>query len=62
VHISTDILTSQTGLDLYTKVYGIRRAEDLIVKHYSEDQMKTPIHMSKCQKAAAVAVLARRVN
>ena len=62
MHISTDILTSQTGLDLYTKVYGIRRAEDLIVKHYSKDQMKTPMHMSKGQEAATVAVLARRVN
>ena len=32
------------------------RAEDLIVKHYSEDHMKTPMHMSRGQEAVAVAV------
>ena len=62
MHISTDTLTPQTSLDLYTKMYRIRRAEDLIVKHYSEDQMKTPMHMSKGQEAVTVAVIARRVN
>jgi len=50
------MLNSQTSLDLYTKMYRIRRAEDLIIKHYFEDQMKTPMHMSRGQEAVAVGV------
>ncbi len=44
------------SLTLYTKMYLIRRAEELIVQHYLEDEMKTPMHMSMGQEAVAVAV------
>lgn len=44
------------SLDLYRKMYQIRRAEELIITHYSEDEMKTPMHMSMGQEAVAVAV------
>jgi TPP-dependent pyruvate/acetoin dehydrogenase alpha subunit len=33
----------------------IPRAEERIIKHYPEDQMKTPMHMSMGQEAVAVA-------
>lgn len=56
MRIDTDFLTPQSRLDLYTKMYRVRKAEDLIIKHYSEDQMKTPMHMSRGQEAVAVAV------
>lgn len=49
-------MISSLGLDLYKKMYLIRRAEELIIKHYPEDEMKTPMHMSMGQEAVAVAV------
>ncbi len=47
---------SEIGLELFRRMYQIRRAEELIVAHYPEDDMKTPMHMSMGQEAAAVAV------
>ncbi len=44
------------SLELYRKLYLIRRAEDLIIKYYPEDEMKTPMHMSKGQEAMSVGV------
>ena len=44
------------GLELYKKMYQIRQAEELIIRHYPEDEMKTPMHMSMGQEAVAVAV------
>lgn len=44
------------SLELYEKLYMARRAEELIVKHYGEDEMKTPMHMSMGQEAIAVGV------
>ena len=49
-------MTNERGLDLYRKMYQIRRAEELIIEHYHEDEMKTPMHMSMGQEAVAVAV------
>tara|TARA_Y100000034_G_scaffold122282_1_gene167531 strand:+ start:4961 stop:5884 length:924 start_codon:yes stop_codon:yes gene_type:complete len=43
--------------DLYRKLYLIRAAEDLIIKHYAEDEMKTPMHMSRGGEAIAVGVI-----
>ena len=37
-------------------MYRIRQAEGLIIKHYPDDEMKTPMHMSMGQEAVAVAV------
>ncbi len=44
------------NINLYRKLYMIRRAEDLIIKHYPEDEMKTPMHMSRGQEAISVGV------
>src|SRR3989338_4702030 len=42
--------------ELYRKLYLIRCAEERIIKHYPEDEMKTPMHMSMGQEAVAVGV------
>lgn len=47
---------SEVSLDLYKQLYLIRRAEELIIKHYPEDDMKTPMHMSMGQEAIPAAV------
>ena len=44
------------NLDLYRKLYLIRRAEEKIREHYMEDEMKTPMHMSMGEEAIAVGV------
>jgi TPP-dependent pyruvate/acetoin dehydrogenase alpha subunit len=49
-------MKNNLSLDLYRQMYLIRKAEELIVKHYPEDEMKTPMHMSMGQEAVAVAV------
>ena len=46
------------ALDLYKKIYLIRRAEVAIQKYYAEDEMKTPMHMSMGEEAAVVGVVA----
>ncbi|MGE5294005.1 MAG: thiamine pyrophosphate-dependent dehydrogenase E1 component subunit alpha [Solirubrobacterales bacterium] len=43
-------------LDLYRTMYLIRAAELLIQKHYGEDEMKTPMHMSMGEEAIAAGV------
>lgn len=43
-------------LDLYRKMYLIRAAELLIQKHYPEDEMKTPMHMSMGEEAIVVGI------
>ena len=42
--------------DLYKKLYLVRSAEEMIKKHYSENEMKTPMHMSAGSEAIAVGV------
>ena len=44
-------------LELYKKLYLIRRAETEIQKHYGEDEMKTPMHMSMGEEAIVVGVV-----
>jgi len=44
------------SLDLYRKLYLGRRAEEKVVEHYFEDEMKTPMHMSMGEEAIAVGV------
>ena len=53
--VSTAALTD-LGADLYKTLYKIRRAEELIIAHYPEDQMKTPMHMSMGQEAIPAGV------
>ncbi len=44
------------NLELYKKLYLARRAEEKIREYYSEDDMKTPMHMSMGEEAIAVGV------
>jgi len=45
-----------TILDLYKKVYLIRKAEERICQLYPEDKMKTPMHMSMGGEAISAGV------
>ncbi len=45
-------------LEIYRKLYLIRKSEELIIKHYKEDEMKTPMHMSMGEEAIVVGVVA----
>lgn len=45
------------NLELYRRLLLIRKAEELIVEHYAENEMKTPMHMSMGQEAIAVGVI-----
>ncbi len=47
---------SNLNLQLYEKLYLIRRAEESIRDHYSENEMKTPMHMSMGEEAIAVGI------
>lgn len=44
------------NIELYKKLYLIRRAEEKIIECYNEDEMKTPMHMSMGEEAIAVGV------
>ncbi len=53
----------QAGLDdrarslaLYRTIALIRRAEETIVRHYGENEMKTPMHMSMGQEAVPAGI------
>jgi len=47
---------SKLLLDLYKKIYLIREAEDEIRREYYNDEMKTPMHMSRGSEAIAGGV------
>jgi len=44
------------NLDLYKKLYLIRRAEETIIDNYNDDEMKTPMHMSMGEEAIAAGI------
>ncbi len=48
--------TKKLNLELYKTLYLIRRAETEIRSHYSEDEMKTPMHMSMGGEAISAGV------
>jgi TPP-dependent pyruvate/acetoin dehydrogenase alpha subunit len=50
------MIMNELSFDLYKKLYMVRRAEEFIIKHYPEDEMKTPMHMSMGQEAISVGV------
>jgi len=50
------MLNKELSLDLYKKLFLSRRAEEYIVKHYPENEMKCPMHMSLGQEAISVGV------
>jgi pyruvate dehydrogenase E1 component alpha subunit len=47
---------SRLNVQLYRKLYLIRRSEEQIIAQYFEDQMKTPMHMSMGAEAIAVGI------
>jgi TPP-dependent pyruvate/acetoin dehydrogenase alpha subunit len=47
---------SQEHLELYRRLFLIRRAEEKVREEYSKDKMKTPVHLSVGQEAIAVGV------
>ena len=49
-------MTDETDLDLYRKMYLIRSAETAIQKHYFDDEMKTPMHMSMGEEAIVAGI------
>jgi len=49
-------MQKKLNIDLYKKVYLIRAAEEKIIKHYPEDDMKTPVHLSLGQEAISAGV------
>lgn len=44
------------NLELYKKLYLIRKSEETIIRYYPENGMKTPMHMSMGGEAIAVGV------
>lgn len=44
-------------LEVYRMIYLIRRSEELIIKHYKENEMKTPMHMSMGEEAIVGGVV-----
>lgn len=49
-------MADMLNMDLYKKLYLIRRTEEEIREHYMEDEMRTPMHMSMGEEAIAVGV------
>ncbi len=47
---------TRLNLDLYAKVYLIRMAEEKIRRHYPEDEMFTPVHLSIGEEAIAAGI------
>jgi len=45
------------SLELYKKMYLIRKAEEAIQKYYPEDEMKTPMHMSMGEESVVSGVV-----
>ena len=46
----------QLNIELYRKLYLIRKSEEEIIEHYFEDEMKSPMHMSMGAEALAVGI------
>lgn len=51
-------LPTETSLQLYRSLFLARRAEEYIVKHYPENLMRTPMHMSMGQEFVPVGICA----
>src|SRR3990167_7463237 len=44
------------GLEIYKKIYLIRKIESVIIENYKDNEMKTPMHMSMGEEAIVVGV------
>jgi TPP-dependent pyruvate/acetoin dehydrogenase alpha subunit len=51
-------LSKATAIQLFKSLFLARRSEEYIVKHYSENLMRTPMHMSMGQEFVCVGVCA----
>lgn len=51
-------LSKTTSIQLYKSLFLARRSEEYIVKHYPENLMRTPMHMSMGQEFVSVGVCA----
>lgn len=49
-------MNTELSLELYCGLYQVRCAEQGIVRHYAENDMKTPMHMTMGQEVPPVAV------
>src|SRR3989344_24149 len=49
-------MRKKLNIELYKKIYRIRCAEAAIIRHYTEDEMKTPMHMSMGEEAITAGV------
>ena len=49
-------ITKKDSLKIYESLYLCRKCEEFIIKHYPEDQMRTPMHMSLGQEFISVGV------
>lgn len=49
-------MSKELNIELYKKLYLIRRIEEKICEYYPEDEMKTPMHMSMGEEAIVVGV------
>jgi TPP-dependent pyruvate/acetoin dehydrogenase alpha subunit len=47
---------TKINLELFKKIYLIRRVEETIVENYASDEMKTPMHMSRGEEAIVTGV------
>jgi TPP-dependent pyruvate/acetoin dehydrogenase alpha subunit len=47
---------TELNVELYKKVYLIRKTEEKIREHYMEDEMKTPVHLSIGEEAIAAGI------
>jgi TPP-dependent pyruvate/acetoin dehydrogenase alpha subunit len=56
--LARDSLPKSTSIQLFKSLFLARRAEEYIVKHYPENLMRTPMHMSMGQEFVPVGVCA----
>jgi len=47
----------QTNVEMYRRMYLIRKAEETIQTYYAQDEMKTPMHMSMGEEAIVTGVV-----
>jgi acetoin:2,6-dichlorophenolindophenol oxidoreductase subunit alpha len=56
-HDEVAVVMTSLNLELYRKMVLIRKTEEAICRHYSEDEMKTPVHLSLGEEAIAAGVI-----
>lgn len=54
--MGTNNIDKTVSLELYRRLYLSRRAEQGIIEHYENDEMKSPMHMSMGQEAIVAGV------